>query len=96
MNLALPLGIALSVLSLLWSSAARLAAMPLEWLLRLMNFGAETIERLPSALADLSISLTAALLLYGVVAAGYLAAVRRSAILVRRSLLLLLLFLWVG
>lgn len=95
-NLALPLGIAISVLSLLWSEAARLAALPLDWLLRMMNFGAETIERLPAALADLSISLAAALLLYGVVATGYLAAIRRSAALVRRSLVLLLLFLWVG
>lgn len=95
-NLALPIGIAVSVLSLFWSAAARLAALPLEGLLRLMNFGAETIERLPDALADLSISLSAALLLYGVVTAGYLAAIRRSAVLLRRSLLLLLLFLWVG
>ena len=95
-NLALPIGIAVSVLSLFWSAAARLAALPLEGLLRLMNFGAETIERLPAALADLSISLSAALLLYGVVTAGYLAAIRRSAVLLRRSLLLLLLFLWVG
>lgn len=95
-NLALPAGIAISVLSLLWSQAARWAALPLYWLLRLMNFGAETIERLPAALADLSISLAAALLLYGVVATGYLAATRRSAVLVRRSLVLLLLFLWVG
>ena len=95
-NLALPIGIAVSVLSLFWSAAARLAALPLEGLLRLMNFGAETIERLPAAMADLSISLSAALLLYGVVTAGYLAAIRRSAVLLRRSLLLLLLFLWVG
>lgn len=95
-NLALPIGIAVSVLSLFWSAAARLAALPLEGLLRLMNFGAETIERLPAAIADLSISLSAALLLYGVVTAGYLAAIRRSAVLLRRSLLLLLLFLWVG
>ena len=95
-NLALPIGIAVSVLSLFWIAAARLAALPLEGLLRLMNFGAETIERLPAAMADLSISLSAALLLYGVVTAGYLAAIRRSAVLLRRSLLLLLLFLWVG
>ena len=95
-NLALPIGIAVSVLSLFWIAAARLAALPLEGLLRLMNFGAETIERLPAAMADLSISLSAALLLSGVVTAGYLAAIRRSAVLLRRSLLLLLLFLWVG
>ncbi|MCH5243605.1 MAG: ComEC/Rec2 family competence protein [Lentimicrobiaceae bacterium] len=96
-NIALPLGIAISVLSLLWSTAAGvLASYLMDMLLQIMNLGAQTIERLPAAVAHFSISLPAAILLCAVVITGYMAAKKRSAPLIRRSLSLLLAFLWLG
>ncbi|MCM1168619.1 MAG: ComEC family competence protein [Bacteroides sp.] len=95
-NIALPMGIGISLVSLACIPLALWLARFMELLLRCMNFGVEAIGRLPAALTDLSISLPAAVLLYGVVSTGYLAAKQRSAPLIRRTLGLLLLFLWVG
>ncbi len=95
-NIALPLGIVVSLLSLIWRAAAEKAAFLLDTLLRFMNFMVEKIARLPAAVADLSISSPAAVLLYGVVASCWVAVKKRSAPMLRYTLVLLLLFLWVG
>lgn len=95
-NIALPLGIAISILSLVWTEAAGVASCLMDLLLKVMNLGVGTIERLPAAVVDLSISLPAAALLYGAMATGYSAFKKRSAPLLRHTLTLFLLFLWMG
>lgn len=95
-NIALPCGIVVSLLSLIWRAAAEKTVFLLDVLLRFMNFMVEKIARLPAAVADLSISLPSAVLLYGVWVACWFAVKNRSALMLRYTLVLLLLFLWVG
>ena len=95
-NIALPLGIGISLLSLLWRAVALKAALLLEVMLQCMNFMVERIAQLPAALADISVSFLSAVLLYGIVAGLWLTARRRSIPVFRHTLFLFLVFLWVG
>lgn len=95
-NIVLPFGIAVAALSFAWEAAALLLADVFGFLIRCMNQMAMMIQDWPAAMANLSVSLPVAVLLYGVVQGFYLAAKNHSAPLLRRSMLLLLLVLWVG
>ena len=95
-NIALPFGIQISLLSLAFPVAAALLAKPMELLLRFMNFAVETIGNLPASVADLSISILGASLLYGCIFFLLQSARKRSAGCLQQAMILLLLVLWIG
>lgn len=93
-NIALPFGIAVTALSFVWKAAAVFLAGVFGLLVRCMNRMAMIIRDWPSAMVDLSITLVAAVSLYGAIACLWRAFSRGSAASLRMAMILLLVSCW--
>lgn len=94
-NIALPLGIAVTAIAFVWPAAATLMAYVFGLLLHFMNQTVLMIQSLPSAMLHFSISLLAAVLLYSTITAFWQSLKNRSVLGLRRAMVLLLLFFWI-
>lgn len=95
-NIALPLGIAVTALVFVWQAAAFFTAGIFGWLLRVMNAAVLTIQDWPAAMLHLSIPLFAAVWLYGTIACFWRSFSRFSVLELRRAMVLLLGFCWIA
>lgn len=94
-NIALPLGIAVTAMAVVWPAAASIMAGIFGFILRFMNQTVLAIQNLPSAMLHFSIPLLAAVWLYSTIAAFWRSLANRSALGLRRAMVLLLLFFWI-
>lgn len=95
-NIALPLGIAVTALAFIWHAAALFMAGVFDMLLRFMNAVVLMIQDWPAAMLHLPLSLFAAVWLYGTIASFWQSFSHCSVLGLRRAMVLLLVFCWIA